>query len=160
MWRKIWVVATLDSHTSSPSSLLSRPGSERPRVGPSSDEELPERNARVQIRHEWQDCHRQAGQGRSVWRSREEVSDTARRLIECVKWIRFLITRLNILLDHLQFSFFVESGAFILFPTWKAWQGNLLLNQFSKRPPCLLAPCLCYECCLAVYNKTGFTIYF
>lgn len=29
-----------------------------------------------------------------------------------------------------------------------------------KRPPCLLAPCLCYECCLAVYNKTGFTIYF
>lgn len=60
--------------------LLSRPGPERPRVGPSGDEELPEWNARVQIWHERQDRHRQAGQGRSDWWSREEVSDRTRRV--------------------------------------------------------------------------------
>ena len=52
-----------------------RSGAERPRVGPRGDEELPEWDARVQVRHERQDRHRQAGQGRGHRRGWEEVSD-------------------------------------------------------------------------------------
>ncbi len=38
------------------------------------DEELPERDARVQVRHERQDCHRQAGQRWHDWGLRQKVS--------------------------------------------------------------------------------------
>ena len=50
-----------------------RSGAERPRVGPRGDEELPEWDARVQVRHERQDRHRQAGQGRGHRRGSQEV---------------------------------------------------------------------------------------
>lgn len=50
------------------------------------------------------------------------------------------------ILDNLQSSFF--------------YCENLLLKSVFKRPPCLLALCLCYECCLAAYNKTDFTFFF
>lgn len=51
-----------------------RSGAECARVGPCGDEELLERDARVQVRHERQDRHRQAGESRSGRRHREEVT--------------------------------------------------------------------------------------
>lgn len=87
--------------------LLSRPGPERPRVGPSGDEELPERDARVQIWHERQDCHRQAGQGRNNGGHREEVSEaSSRRQNVYIKSTILLKARLKIIWIICKFRFF------------------------------------------------------
>lgn len=53
-----------------------RSGAERARVGSRGDEELPQWDARVQVRHERQDRHRQAGESRRGRRHREEVTRT------------------------------------------------------------------------------------
>lgn len=106
-----------------PFPLPHRPGAERPRVWPGGDEELPERDARVQIRHERQNCHRQARQGRGVRRG-EEVSDArkdARHSVIC----------------RMRFNILTLTGKRVFF-------FLLLLLCF-----CLLAPCLysVWSCC-------------
>ena len=64
------------SHKRAPSHqrvCVCRSGAQCSRVRPGGDEELPERDAWVQVRDERQDRHRQAGEGRELWGSRQEV---------------------------------------------------------------------------------------